>query len=259
MVEVHRLKKVFKLTSKQVKQMGAKDKYKMAVENVSFRAVPGQIFGLLGPNGAGKTTTLRCIATLLKPTEGQIWVGGAEAAKAPEDVRRKIAFLTHELKLEGYFTPKYTMAFFGKLYGMSEDAIEARIDYLFEVFGIKAFEASKIADLSTGMKQKLSIAVSLIHDPEVIIFDEPTNGLDIVTAKAVTDYLVTLKNEGKTVIISTHIMSIAEKLCDSLVIILGGKVIAAGTVTQIVDGMKAFDLEEAFFKLYSLHQRRSQV
>lgn len=250
MVEVSHLKKIYHLSKKQMKLSGETSKMKTAVEDISFTAKSGQIFGLLGPNGAGKTTTLRCIATLLKPTAGQVVVSGIDTTESPEKVRGKIAFLTNELKLEGHFSPKYTMAYFGKLYGMSPEAIEKRRKVLFHRFGIEAFENMKISDLSTGMKQKLSIAVSLVHDPEVIIFDEPTNGLDIITARAVTDYLQELKEEGKTIIISTHIMSVVEKYCDQLVIVLGGRVVAEGTVLEVVESLEAVDLEDAFFKLY---------
>lgn len=253
MVEVSHLKKVYKLTAKQMKQRGEKLKVKTAVEDISFVAKPGQIFGLLGPNGAGKTTTLRCVATLLKPTEGSVSVAGLNTVDAPDQVRGKIAFLTNELKLEGHFSPKYTMNYFGKLYSMKPEAIEQRRKVLFKQFGIEAFENMKISDLSTGMKQKLSIAVSLVHDPEVIIFDEPTNGLDIITARAVTDYLQMLRAEGKTIIISTHIMSVVEKHCDELVIVLGGKVVAGGTVEEVVGELEAEDLEDAFFKLYQTY------
>lgn len=253
MVEVSHLKKIYNLSKKQMKLSGEKNKVKTAVEDISFTAQSGQIFGLLGPNGAGKTTTLRCIATLLRPTEGHISVSGIDTKAAPEAVRRKIAFLTNELKLEGHFSPKYTMDYFGKLYGMSPEAIEERRRVLFHRFGIGAFENMKISDLSTGMKQKLSIAVSLVHDPEVVIFDEPTNGLDIITARAVTDYLQELKEAGKTIIISTHIMSVVEKHCDQLVIVLGGKVVAEGTVAAVVREQEAVDLEDAFFKLYQTY------
>lgn len=250
MIEVTSLRKIYKLNKKDMKKRGEHVKTKIAVNDISFIAKPGQIFGLLGPNGAGKTTTLRCIATLLKPTSGAVNVAGFNTSKEPEAVRQRLAFLTNELKLEGHFTPKYTMTYFGKLYRMKTEEIEARKNILFEYFGIDSFENVKISDLSTGMKQKLSIAVSLIHDPEIVVFDEPTNGLDIITAKAVTDYLLTLKEQGKTIIISTHIMTFAEKFCDNLAIILGGKIVATGTVEEILNAQASEDLEDAFFKLY---------
>lgn len=257
MIEVSSLKKVYHMSSKQMKKRGEHEKIKIAVDGINFVAASGKIFGLLGPNGAGKTTTLRCVSTLLKPTEGTVTVAGFDTVKEPEEVRKRLAFLTNELKLEGHFSPKYTMTYIGKLYGMKAPEIELRKNELFEYFGISDFENMKISDLSTGMKQKLSIAVSLIHNPEIVVFDEPTNGLDIITAKAVTDYLLKLKSEGKTVVISTHIMNVAEKFCDELVIILGGKVVAEGTVAQVIEAQEAEDLEDAFFKLYEAHEKEA--
>jgi sodium transport system ATP-binding protein len=255
MIAVSSLKKIYHLNSKEMKKRGETKKVKTAVNGVSFEARSGQIFGLLGPNGAGKTTTLRCVSTLLRPTEGTVTVAGLNTVTQAQEVRKRLAFLTNELKLDGHFTPKYTMNYFGKLYGMKPEEIEQRKTELFEYFGISSFDNVKISDLSTGMKQKLSIAVSLIHDPEVVVFDEPTNGLDIITAKAVTDYLLKLKEQGKTIIVSTHIMGFAEKFCDQLAIILGGEIVASGTVQEVVLGQEATDLEDAFFKLYVAHNQ----
>ncbi len=247
MIEVKDFKKVYSLSKKQMNEQGTKSKLKTAVEKVSFVAKQGEIFGLLGPNGAGKTTTLRCIATLLKPTEGSIRVNGFDVVTQSTDVRRSIGFLTNDLKMETHFTPEYTMKFFGSLHGLSEGLIEERTTELFEYFGISGYKDKKIAELSTGMTQKLAIAVSLVHDPDIIIFDEPTNGLDIITAKAVTDYLSHLKEEGKLIIISTHIMAVAEKLCDRIAIIINGKKVSEGTIELIVEQAGVESLEEAFF------------
>jgi len=253
MIEVKDFTKVYKLSRKQMAESKQKTKEMTAVDNISFVAEDGMIFGLLGPNGAGKTTTLRSIATLLKPTKGTITVNGYDVLKDSEQVRRSIGFLTNELKLEKHFTPAYTMDFFGQLYGMTEETIRSRTQELFTYFGITDFKDKKISDLSTGMTQKLSIAVSLIHNPPVVIFDEPTNGLDIITAKAVTEYLIKLKSEGKLVIISTHIMSVAETLCDRIAIIISGKKVADGTLKDILEAEEEGSLEEAFFKLYKTH------
>ncbi|MGB3368684.1 MAG: ABC transporter ATP-binding protein, partial [Acidaminobacteraceae bacterium] len=222
-----------------------------AVKGVSFIAKEGQIFGLLGPNGAGKTTTLRCISTLIKATDGSINVNGFDVIKESRDVRKSISFLTNELKLDGHFTPNNTLDYFGSLYGMGEEELKKRKLGLFHYFGITDFRNTKIADLSTGMKQKLSIAVSLIHDPAVVIFDEPTIGLDIITARAVTDYLLELRKQGKTIIISTHIMSVASKLCDEIAIILDGEIKIDGTLDWILESTETENLEDAFFKVYS--------
>lgn len=250
MVEVINLKKVFNLSKKQMKKDNSKLSEKVAVDDISFTANPGEIFGLLGPNGAGKTTTLRCISTLIKPTEGYITVNDLNNQDNSSEVRGNIAFLTNELKLDDHFTANDTIKYFGELHLMSQSDIDQRRDELFKYFGITDFASRKISELSTGMKQKLSISVSLIHNPDVIIFDEPTNGLDVITAKAVTNYLQNLKAKGKTIIISTHIMNVAEKLCDQIGIILEGKIIVNGTLVEILDITDTQNLEDAFFKLY---------
>lgn len=250
LIEVKDFTKVYHLNKKQMKEQKTKKNQKIAVDNINFTAKEGEIFGLLGPNGAGKTTTLRSIATLLKPTKGEISVQGYNVVKDPTNVRRRIAFLTNELKLDSHFTPLYTMNFFGKLHNMEASEITKRINELFDYFDIKDFANKKISELSTGMMQKLSIAVSLIHDPEVIIFDEPTNGLDIITAKAVTDYLEMLKAQGKLIIVSTHIMSFAEKICDRVAIIINGHKVADGSIKDVLAQTNSTNLEDAFFELY---------
>lgn len=250
MLEVRNFTKIYKLSKKQMKEMRTDEKNKIAAHQINFTAKQGEIFGLLGPNGAGKTTTLRSVATLLVPTEGEIYVGGHNVVKEPDKVRSMIGFLTNEIKMDEHFTAEYIFEFFGKLHKMSKDQIERRKNELFSYFRIDAYKDKKIQELSTGMKQKLSIAVCLVHDPEVIIFDEPTNGLDIITAKAVTDYLTELKSQGKTIIISTHIMSVAEKLCDRMAIIIDGKKVEDGTLSEVLERWQSKDLEDAFFKMY---------
>ena len=251
MVEVKSLEKIFKLSRRQMKKDKTSTSKKVAVGGISFNANPGQIFGLLGPNGAGKTTTLRCISTLIKPTKGDVFVMGMDNQKQSSEVRGKIAFLTNELKLDAHFTAIDTIEYFGELHNMTPKAIKSRREELFEYFGITEFGNRKISEFSTGMKQKLSIAVSLIHDPDVVIFDEPTNGLDIITARAVTDYLVKLRDEGKVVIVSTHIMTVAEKLCDQIGIIIDGKLVINGTLNEILESSGTENLEDAFFQYYS--------
>ena len=253
MIEVKNLTKVYKLSKKQMLDAKTKTKTKVAVSDVSFTAKEGEVLGLLGPNGAGKSTTLRCIATFLKPTPGEIKVQGFDTVKDGIGVRTKIGFLTNDIKLDPMFTPKYLFDFFAKLHGLEQETIDKRRKELFDYFGITEFEEKKISELSTGMKQKASIAVSLAHDPEVVIFDEPTSGLDIVTARAVTDYLLELKKQGKLIIISTHIMSEAEKLCDRICIIIYGKKVLEGTLEEILKETKQENLEDAFFELYKLH------
>lgn len=258
MIQINELTKIYKLTKKQMMEQKTKKDLKRAVDKLSLVAKPGEIYGLLGPNGAGKTTALRCIATLLKPTEGNIIVSGYDAVKDSENVRKKIGFLTNEIKLDPQFSPKYMFDFFGQLHKVEDKVVEERREKLFSYFEITDFQDKKIEELSTGMKQKASIAVSLVHDPEVIIFDEPTTGLDIVTARNVTDYLRLLKEQGKTVIISTHIMTEAEKLCDKIGIIINGSMVSEGTLEEILSSTNAGNLEDAFFELYKTHNKEEE-
>lgn len=250
MVIVNHISKSYVLS----KRLKSKKKSKLAVDDLSFKVEKGMIYGLLGPNGAGKTTTLRCIATLLKPTTGSVNVCGYDTVKAAQGVRQSIAFLTNDLKLDKHFTPEETLRFFADMYRVSKDDYLSRRNELFETFGITPFADKKISALSQGMMQKVAIAVSLIHDPEVIVFDEPTNGLDIITAKNVTDYLKVLRTKGKVIIVSTHIMAVAEKLCDEISIILNGKIVISGSVEEILNITGEHDLEEAFFNLYHEHR-----
>ncbi|TAH66478.1 MAG: ATP-binding cassette domain-containing protein [Anaerolineaceae bacterium] len=258
MIQINDLTKVYKLTKKQMTEQKTKKNMMKAVDKLSLRAKPGEIYGLLGPNGAGKTTVLRCIATLLKPTQGDITVKGYDTVKDSENVRKTIGFLTNEIKLDPQFSPRYMFGFFGRLHGLNEEAIDKRREELFDYFGIKDFEDKKIDELSSGMKQKASLAVSLVHNPEVIIFDEPTNGLDIITARNVTDYLKLLRNEGKTVIISTHIMTEAEKLCDRIGIIINGILVTEGSLAEILEKTDSKDLEDAFFELFKIYNKEEE-
>ena len=246
-LRVEGLSKSFKLSRKQQKIERTQRKEILAVDNLSFTANKGEIFGLLGPNGAGKTTTLRMLATLIAPNNGDAFIEGCSIVSQPEQVRAKIGFLTSELKLEDFFTPNYLFDFFSHLYGIEPEVIAQRKAKLFERFGIDKFAEVKVANLSTGMKQKLSLVISLVHDPEIIIFDEPTNGLDVLTARTVTDYLQELRLEGKTIILSTHIFSLVERLCDRVGIIIDGRMITCGTLDEVCNGMS---LEERFFNIY---------
>lgn len=251
MVEIRNLTKVYKLNKKQMAESHTKNPLKTAVDNLSLTAKRGEIYGLLGPNGAGKTTTLRCISTIIRPTKGEIYVNGHEVQKEPEEVRNSIGFLTSDIKLDDQFDVDYMFHFFGRLHRVPEQALKQRKEELFSYFGIQGFAHKRIKELSTGMKQKAAIAVSLVHDPDIVIFDEPTNGLDIITARSVTDYLKKLKEEGKLVIVSTHIMSEAEKLCDRIGMIIDGRKEAEGTLKELLMQTGADDLEDAFFQIYS--------
>lgn len=246
---VKNLKKTFIISRKQMKIDRTTINRKIAVKGISFETYAGEIFGLLGPNGAGKTTTLRCIATLIKPDEGTILVNGIDN-KNDIKVKKELCFLTNELKLEEQMTPTYAFNYYAKFYNIDQETVDKRRTELFKKFGIDKFAEVKISDLSTGMKQKTSIVVSLVNDPSIVIFDEPTNGLDILTAKQVTDYLLELKEQGKTIIISTHIMNLIEKLCDRVGIIINGNLVLCDTVENILNTSPSHDLEQIFFDLY---------
>lgn len=247
-LRVEHLSKSFRLSAKQQRLEKTHDKIRRAVDDVSFCAYRGEIFGLLGPNGAGKTTTMRMLATLLRPDSGDAVLDGASILTQQTEVRSKLAFLTGELKLEDCFTPDYLFNFFSDLHGIEPAVRETRKQELFARFGIDAFAQTKLANLSQGMKQKVSIAVSIVHDPNVIIFDEPTNGLDVLTAKVVTDYLLELKQRGKTILISTHIFSLIEKVCDRVGVLIGGKMVLCDTLEAVCAGKS---LEDRFFDLYA--------
>jgi len=219
-----------------------------AVDNLSFAVKQGGIYGLLGPNGAGKTTTMRMLATLIKPKTGDALVMGHSITREPEAVRASIGFLTSELKLEEFFTPDYLFDFFARLHRVDPAAAAQQKQFLFKRFDIEEFAYTKVSKLSSGMKQKASLAVSLVHDPNLIIFDEPTNGLDVLTARVVTDYLEELRDAGKTIELSTHIFSLAEKLCDRMAIIMDGQMVAEGTLEEISPNRS---LEDTFFDLYN--------
>ena len=246
-INVIDLRKTFILSKKQMKINKTTQTQKVAVDGLSFKAYPGEIYGLLGPNGAGKTTTLRCISTLIKPDEGEIMVNGYSVKNEETKVRENIGFLTSELKLEEFFTPNYMYDFFANLHGLEKEVAKERKEALFSKFGINQFREVKISDLSTGMRQKVKLVISLIHDPDIIIFDEPTNGLDILTAKIVTDFLFELKDQGKTIIVSTHIFSLVEKVCDRVGVIIDGKLIYDDTIEAA--HKKAGDIETLFFDL----------
>ena len=246
-LRIEGLSKTFTLSRKQQRLERTQARHKVAVDNLTLTANSGEIFGLLGPNGAGKTTTLRMLATLIKPDKGDAWVDGCSIVNQPEEVRGKIAFLTSELKLEDFFTPNYLFDFFSELHGVAPATVAARKQALFARFGIDKFAEVKVANLSTGMKQKVSIVISLVHNPDIIIFDEPTNGLDVITARTVTDYLQELRSEGKTIILSTHIFSLVERLCDRVGIIIDGHLTACGTLDEVCDGVS---IEDRFFELY---------
>ena len=251
MISVKQICKDFPLSRQQRRELQTADKSIRAVQEVSFDCHPGRVLSLLGANGAGKTTTLRMIATILKPNSGSIKVAGYDVATNEKEVRRNIGFLTGSTRLYHRLTPNELVKYFADLYGLDYDTFTQRKEELFSLLHMHDFANKRIGQLSTGMKQKVSIARSMIHDPEVLIFDEPTSGLDVITAASIIDLIRRCKRQQKTVIFSSHIMSEVDLLCDDLVIIHQGKLRYSDTMDAFREGMQAKNLTEEFIRLVS--------
>src|ERR1700744_4089932 len=244
MIEVQKLSKHF-----WVKKRGEI----RAVDGVTFTCKPGQIYGLLGANGAGKTTTLRMLATILEPSDGNAIVAGHDVLASPQQVLSNVGFLSAATALYPRLTSQEMVEYFGRLNGLNEPTLKKRLDDIFNRLDMNSFRDRRCDKLSTGMKQKTSIARTLIHDPAVMIFDEPTLGLDIMTARTITAFIRECRDLGKTVIFSTHIMSEVEKLCDVIGIIHGGKLLAEGSLDELRVKYGERDLEEIFVKVVAPH------
>lgn len=237
MIEATQISKVFKDKKRGVVK---------AVDSISFRCEPGKIYGLLGANGAGKTTTLRMLATILQPSSGTALVAGFDVIREPEKVRANVGFLSTATALYGRLTSREMVEYFGRLNGMEGERLRKAVDALFHALDMESFEDRRCEKLSTGMKQKVSIARTLVHDPPVMIFDEPTVGLDVMTARSIVSFIRQCRERGKTVIFSTHVMSEAEKLCDRIGIIHNGKLLAEGTLEELRRSSGKSDLEDIF-------------
>jgi len=219
-----------------------------AVNDISFTCRPGQIYGLLGANGAGKTTTLRLLATLLQPTSGSAQLAGFDAATEANQVRAHVGFLAASTALYGRLTAREMITYFGRLNGLADATIKERLNRLAAELDMRDFLDRRCDKFSTGMKQKTSIARTLIHDPAVMIFDEPTLGLDVMTARSIVKFVRDCRNRGKTVIYSTHVMSEVEKICDVIGIIHDGRLVTEGTLAELRQRYGETDMEEIFVK-----------
>lgn len=230
-----------------------------AADGVSFACKPGEIFGLIGSNGAGKTTTLRMLATILKPTSGTAVVAGFDIAREPEKVRAHIGYLSGSTALYERMTARQMVAYFGALYGLSPAETSRRIDEVFTELDMLDFADGRIDRLSTGQKQRVSIARAIVHNPPVLFFDEPTNGLDVVTARGITRFIRRFRDEGRTVVFSTHIMSEVEALCERIAVIYQGRIVATGTPDELRarSGKQAF--EEVFLSLIGVEDTAAVV
>jgi sodium transport system ATP-binding protein len=224
---------------------------KTAVDAVRFTVRPGEVFGLLGPNGAGKTTTLRVLCTVLKPSQGTATVAGFDVVTQPTEVRRHVGFLSASTGVYDRMTAWEMVQYYGRLYQLPPEVLRPRMEELFATLQMNDFRNVVGGKMSTGMKQKVSIARALVNDPPVLIFDEPTNGLDVLVQRAVLDNIKQLRGRGKTILFSTHIMREVEKLCDRVAIMARGKIVACGTLDELREMYKQDDMEELFFALVS--------
>jgi sodium transport system ATP-binding protein len=219
-----------------------------AADSVDIYCAGGEIVGLLGANGAGKTTTLRMLSTVLRPTSGSAWVMGHEVRAEPERVRENLGFYSASTALYPKITPRETLRFFATVNHYPAERVEARVEALIERFGLEAYADTRVEKLSSGMKQKVSIARTVAHDPPVLIFDEPTVALDVLNAIELRQIIAELRAEGKAILFSTHIMSEAEKLCDRIAIIHGGRILSTGTLDELRAATGLHYLEDIFVR-----------
>ena len=217
------------------------------LRGISFQAQPGEIFGLLGPNGAGKTTTLRLISTLISPDSGTVEVLGFDTRKAPEEVRRRIGVVTADIGVYPRLSARENITYFAQLSEVPDSELKRRVDAVIERLDIHSFANQRAESLSSGQKQKLAIARAIVHDPSVLMFDEPTSNLDVLASREVREFMVESKERGKCVIFSTHVLHDAERLCDRITILHEGQVVASGPTAE-VRGAKP-ELEDAFLDL----------
>jgi sodium transport system ATP-binding protein len=220
-----------------------------AVDHVSFEVRSGEVFGLLGPNGAGKTTTMRLLSTVLKPTDGTATVAGHDLLREPQKVRASIGVLPEDTGLYDRLTPREHLLYYGRLHRMPEDVLRKRGDELLDIMELKDRANTKVGDFSKGMKQKVALLRAFIHDPPVLLLDEPTAGLDVMSARSIQGFVERFRKEGKAIMISTHNMTEAQKLCDRLAIIDHARIVAVGTVAELQKRTSQKDLESIFVQL----------
>jgi len=227
-----------------------------ALSGISFEAKAGEIYGLLGPNGAGKTPALRILSTVLRPTGGTAHVNGFDVLMQPSLVRRQIGFVSCNTAVYDRMTAWEMVEYFGRLYGLEQENLYGRMEAIFDRLQMNEIRDTLGAKMSTGMQQKVSIARAIVHDPPVLIFDEATSGLDVLVARALLQEVSSLRDQGKCVIFSTHIMREAERLCDRIAVMHRGHILAEGTLEQLTTEHKQDDLEELFFELISQHDQQ---
>lgn len=229
----------------------------VAVDDVSFECRPGEVYGLLGLNGAGKSTAMRILSTVLKPTSGRAQVAGFDVVERPEEVRRRIGFLSNSTGLYDRMSAWEHVEYFGRLYGVPEDRLTERLESLFETLRMNRFRDLLVSKMSTGMRQKVSIARAIVHDPPVLIFDEPTLGLDVMVSRIVLETVLELRRQGKCIVYSTHIMREVEKVCDRVGIVHRGRLLETGTLDELRDRHRQRDLEEIFVAVIEEAERQA--
>ncbi len=252
MIKVEGLTKTYKLNRRMRRQLGGsflKAPTIDALSGISFECMPGRVFGLLGPNGAGKTTALRIIATMLKPSGGSVSVAGVDVVEQPREVRKRIGFLTGNTGLYHRLTAVEMVRYHADLHGMERDEFEVSRKQLFDLLDMNSFADQRIAQLSTGMKQKVSIARTMISDPPVLVFDEPTVGLDVMTSRSIINLIRSCKGDGKTVLFSTHQMAEVKLLCDDIAILHKGKLYFSGNISRFEAQMRTASYEDEFIRL----------
>jgi len=227
----------------------------LAVDGVSFQVVPGEIYGLLGPNGAGKTTTLRMLGGLIQPTGGSATICGFDVQREPQQARRSLSFQTGSTGLYERLTPREILAYFGRLYDMPRPRLEQRIAELTERFDMARLMGRRCGSLSTGEKQRVSLARALVHDPPVLILDEPSSGLDVVASRFVAEVLSDSRDRGRAILLSTHYMAEAELLCDRIGLLHRGRLLREGEPDALRAELKARSLEEVFLRLIGTVER----
>jgi len=268
MLEVSNLKKRFRLDNKTIKENSKKTKESLdpreeghwfnAVRDVSFSCEPGEVLGLLGPNGAGKTTSLRMLSTALQPTSGQIVINGDDVVADPLAMRKRIGFLSGTTSLYHRLTVRENVEYFGRLHGMNESILESEIKKVFELLDINSFADKKADSLSTGMKQRANIARTVIHQPEVIVLDEPTTGLDVISAKTILEFIESYKGSDVPVIFSTHHLHEVEKLCDRVVLINEGTAQFNGLLAEFAGLSSTGSLYDVFVDLVDKSSKTKQ-
>ena len=231
----------------------------VALSGISFDAYPGEVFGLLGPNGAGKTTALRILSTVLRPSGGNATINGFNVITEPSLVRRQIGFVSMNTAVYDRMTAFEMVEYFGLLHGIPKEELHDRMENIFKRLKMHDIRDTLGAKMSTGMKQKVSIARALVHDPPVIIFDEATSGLDVLVARSLLDTVADLRDHGKCVVFSTHIMREAEKLCDRVAVMYRGQIMSEGSVDELYERHNDNDLEEIFFQLISQQDSQQEV